>query len=65
MTDEEMRGLIETARAIAAEVGSLHPAWDVIFDAEAMLDNKRMLVPVSRTTMERWLCEISGYRTNT
>lgn len=61
MTDEEMRGLIQTARAIAAKVGPMHSAWDTIADAEAMLDGKPMLVPVGRTTMERWLCEIAGY----
>lgn len=43
MTDEErsaLRAGIQRARAVAAPVGPLHGLWDVIFDAEALLEGK-------------------------
>lgn len=32
-------------RGVAARVGPQHAFWDVIFDAEAMLEGKQTLLP--------------------
>ena len=47
MTDDErseLVRLIPLARRIAAPVGPLHSAWDIIFDAEALLNNRAAII---------------------
>ncbi len=54
MTDAELRGLIATARDLAARVGPQHAMWDIIGDAEAMLEGRRPIVD-DRPLIERTL----------
>lgn len=56
MTDDEIREAIRKARSIAAPVGPMHSYWDVIFDAEALLEGKPTIV--SRAVIEDELREI-------
>lgn len=53
MTDDEIRALVVKARAIAAPVGPMHALWDVIFDAEALLDGR--LTVCAREQIEEYL----------
>lgn len=45
MTDDELRSYIKRARRVAARYGTLHPLWDTILDAEAILAGKQSLSP--------------------
>ena len=59
MTDEEtIRAALPHVRRVAQNVGPLHAAWDVIFDAEAWLEGKQTLVRGSHEEVGRWLAEI-------
>lgn len=42
---EDIRCLIKAARRKARSVGPLHALWDVIADAEALLDGRKTLLP--------------------
>jgi hypothetical protein len=47
MTDEqteEMRRLLPIARGAAAKIGPMHSMWEVIFDAEALIQGKNAIV---------------------
>lgn len=43
-TKADLQAAIHTARRRAEPVGSMHALWDTIFDAEAFLTNRPMLV---------------------
>lgn len=58
MTDEKIRELIKKARAIAAPVGSMHAYWDVIFDAESLLEGKSTIA--DRAAIEESLARIEA-----
>jgi hypothetical protein len=51
MTDEELRSATVRLRATASPVGPLHAYWDIIFDAEAILEGRRSML--SRIEIER------------
>jgi hypothetical protein len=46
-SDGVLRELVNKARAIAAPVGPQHALWDVISDAEAILQGQKPIVPRS------------------
>jgi len=43
----ELQRLISSARSRAAKMGPLSGMWDVIFDAEAYLNGRPMIVDIS------------------
>src|SRR5262249_46608957 len=55
MTDDELRDRIQKARQIASSVGTQHALWDVIGDAEAILDGRQSFM--KRDEVERILRE--------
>lgn len=42
--EENLRAATKAARARAGAVGPLHSLWDLIFDAEALLENRPTLL---------------------
>lgn len=55
MTNAELKEAAQKARDEAARYGSMHGMWDVIFDAEAILQGKPSIAP--RDAVERLLTE--------
>ena len=43
---------VEIMRAIAARVGPQHAYWDLVFDAEAMLDGRETTIPYHEIVRE-------------
>ena len=44
MTDDELRDAVVIMRQQAANVGTQHALWEVIFDVEALLKDERTLL---------------------
>jgi hypothetical protein len=47
LTDEqivELKRLLPIARGSASKIGSMHSMWEVIFDAEALIQGKNAIV---------------------
>lgn len=42
--EKALREVLPKARSAAAKVGTMHPSWDAIFDAEALLAGKETLL---------------------
>lgn len=53
MTDEEMLQAAKALRVVASSVGSMHAYWDIIFDAEAIVNGKQSMLP--RAAVEKML----------
>jgi len=60
MTDDEFRAFVLQARHLAAPVGPMHAMWDVIFDAEAFLENRKRIVD-DRVHIEETLKRFCGW----
>ena len=43
---------VEIMRAIAARVGPQHAYWDLVFDAEAMLEGRKTILPYHEIVRE-------------
>jgi hypothetical protein len=43
-TETALRAVLPKARSIAARGGTMHGAWDAIFDAEALLAGQKTLL---------------------
>jgi hypothetical protein len=50
---EALRAGIRKVRPVAQKAGPLHGLWDVIFDAEALLEGKRTLLSWSPPEVAR------------
>lgn len=55
MNDIELADLTRILRDIAATGGSMHPLWDVVHDAEAILSRKPSWFP--RPDVERFVVD--------
>lgn len=55
----EVQSCVATMRSVAAIVGPLHGLWDVIFDAEALLQGRATIVSPEKLVqiMKAWLVE--------
>jgi hypothetical protein len=43
-TEKALRAVLPKARSAAAKVGTMHGAWDAIFDAEALFEGRQTLL---------------------